>query len=180
MFRKELFLNSVHKLGLPKSKESAVGALLEAVIDDVEVNSNGDSDVTGKESSGTLDAERQLQLTDAFRRMDSLLDVYRNASVGMPRLPNIPTDGLIDELEYLLADHTVSAELHDIRQTIQMISWNVIQFNKADIPLHKWNPMYNPADAKGNAIAMIRCYIGRIDNDLNTIKETVSSTLDQR
>ena len=65
---------------------------------------------------------------------------------------------------------------NDMRKDIQNMSWEVIQFNKAESPSEAWKLQFNPGAAqtkKFNAITMIRQYMQRIDRNLEAIKETV-------
>ena len=197
MYRKKLFLESVHNLGLSKEKEDAVVSLFEATLDP---NDNDEIDILGDENpsdmqdalSGEIDekpegsaleepseevSENKQEIQRIIEKLDSMLEPFRMANVHQHHLPNTPNGTrMMVELEYRLHEFKLGGEYHDMRQAMQMMSWEVIQFNKADDPAEAWKLQFNPGAVqtkKYNAITMIRQYMQRIDRNLEAIKETV-------
>ena len=197
MYRKKLFLESVHKLGMDKAKEDAVISLFEATLDP---NDNDEIDMLGDENpsdmqdalSGEIDEKpegsaleepseevsvNKQEIQRIIEKLDSMLEPFRMANVHQHHLPNTPNGTrMMVELEYRLHEFKLGGEYHDMRQAMQMMSWEVIQFNKADDPAEAWKLQFNPGAVqtkKYNAITMIRQYMQRIDRNLEAIKETV-------
>lgn len=198
MYRKKLFLESVHKLGLGPEKENVVVSLFEATIDpndnDDELNMLDDENPSDKMDylSGEVEekpegsaleepseevSENKQEIQRIIEKLDSMLEPFRMANVHQSHLPNTPNGTrMMVELEYRLHEFKLGGEYHDMRQAMQMMSWEVIQFNKADSPSEAWKLQFNPGAAqskKYNAITMIRQYMQRIDRNLEAIKETV-------
>ena len=193
MYRKKLFLESVHKLGLGPEKENTVISLFEATHED-EPNLLADENPSDMQDaiSGEVDEQTEGSAFDAqndednenkqeiqriIEKLDSMLDPFRTANVHQHHLPNTPNGTrMMMELGYRLTDFALGGEYHDMRQAMQMMSWEVIQFNKADDPAEAWKLQFNPGAVqtkKDNAITMIRQYMQRIDSNLEAIKETV-------
>ena len=193
MYRKKLFLESVHKLGLGPEKENAVISLFEATHED-EPNLLADENPSDMQDalSGEIDekpegsafeepseevSENKQEIQRIIEKLDSMLEPFRMANVHQHHLPSTPNGTrMMVELEYRLHEFKLGGEYHDMRQAMQMMSWEVIQFNKADDPAEAWKLQFNPGAAqskKYNAITMIRQYMQRIDRNLEAIKETV-------
>ena len=193
MFRKKLFLESVHKLGLGPEKENAVISLFEATHED-ESNLLADENPSDMQDalSGEIDEKpegsalaepseevsvNKQEIQRIIEKLDSMLEPFRMANVHQHHLPNTPNGTrMMVELEYRLHEFKLGGEYHDMRQAMQMMSWEVIQFNKADDPAEAWKLQFNPGAVqtkKYNAITMIRQYMQRIDRNLEAIKETV-------
>ena len=193
MYRKKLFLESVHKLGLGPEKENTVISLFEATHED-ESNLLADENPSDMQDalSGEIDekpegsafeepseevSENKQEIQRIIEKLDSMLEPFRMANVQQHHLPNTPNGTrMMVELEYRLHEFKLGGEYHDMRQAMQMMSWEVIQFNKADDPAEAWKLQFNPGAAqskKYNAITMIRQYMQRIDRNLEAIKETV-------
>lgn len=193
MYRKKLFLESVHKLGLGPEKENAVISLFEATHED-ESNLLADETPSDMQDalSGEIDekpegsafeepseevSENKQEIQRIIEKLDSMLEPFRMANVHQHHLPNTPNGTrMMVELEYRLHEFKLGGEYHDMRQAMQMMSWEVIQFNKADDPAEAWKLQFNPGAVqtkKYNAITMIRQYMQRIDRNLEAIKETV-------
>lgn len=193
MYRKKLFLESVHKLGLGSKKENIVISLFEATHED-ETNLIADENPSDMQDalSGAIDekpegsaleepseevSENKQEIQRIIEKLDSMLEPFRTANVHQHHLPNTPNGTrMMMELGYRLTDFDLGGEYHDMRQAMQMMSWEVIQFNKADDPAEAWKLQFNPGTVqskKYNAITMIRQYMQRIDSNLEAIKETV-------
>ena len=193
MYRKKLFLESVHKLGLGPEKENAVISLFEATHED-ETNLIADENPSDMQDalSGEIDEKpegsaleepseevsvNKQEIQRIIEKLDSMLEPFRMANVHQHHLPNTPNGTrMMVELEYRLHEFKLGGEYHDMRQAMQMMSWEVIQFNKADDPAEAWKLQFNPGAVqakKYNAITMIRQYMQRIDRNLEAIKETV-------
>lgn len=197
MYRKKLFLESVHKLGLGPEKENVVVSLFEATLDP---NDNDEPNIIADENpsdmqdalSGEIDEKpegsaleepseevsvNKQEIQRIIEKLDSMLEPFRMANVHQHHLPNTPNGTrMMVELEYRLHEFKLGGEYHDMRQAMQMMSWEVIQFNKADDPAEAWKLQFNPGAAqakKYNALTMIRQYMQRIDRNLEAIKETV-------
>lgn len=197
MFRKQLFLESLHKLGLSKEKEDTVISLFEAtlepndndelnMLDDENPSDNMDylsGEVEDTPEGSALEepseevSENKQEIQRIIEKLDSMLEPFRRANVHQHYLPNTPNGTrMMVELEYRLHEFKLGGEYHDMRQAMQMMSWEVIQFNKADDPAEAWKLQFNPGAVqtkKYNAITMIRQYMQRIDRNLEAIKETV-------
>lgn len=193
MYRKKLFLESVHKLGLGPEKENAIISLFEATHED-ESNLIADENPSDMQDalSGEIDEkpegsafdepseevnENKQEIQRIIEKLDSMLEPFRMANVHQHHLPNTPNGTrMMVELEYRLHEFKLGGEYHDMRQAMQMMSWEVIQFNKADDPAEAWKLQFNPGavqSKKYNAITMIRQYMQRIDRNLEAIKEAV-------
>lgn len=193
MYRKKLFLESVHKLGMGPEKENAVISLFEATHED-DLNLIADENPSDMQDalSGEIDEKPEGSALDEpseevsvnkqeiqriIEKLDSMLEPFRMANVHQHHLPNTPNGTrMMVELEYRLHEFKLGGEYHDMRQAMQMMSWEVIQFNKADDPAEAWKLQFNPGAVqtkKYNAITMIRQYMQRIDRNLEAIKETV-------
>ena len=189
MYRKKLFLESVHKLGLGSEKENIVISLFEATHDQLnddefnpefdenpsdmqdaisgEVNENTEG--SAFDNQGDEDNENMQEIQSIIENLDIILEPFRTANIHQHHLPNTPNGTrMMVELGYRLNDFNLGGEYHDMLQAMQMLSWEIIQFNTAD--------EFNPGAAqtkKFNAITMIRQYMQRIDSNLEVIKETV-------
>lgn len=193
MYRKKLFLESVHKLGLGSKKENIVISLFEATHED-EPNLIADENPSDMQDaiSGEVDEQTEGSAFDAqndsdnenkqeiqriIEKLDSMLEPFRTANVHQHHLPNTPNGTrMMMELGYRLTDFDWGGEYHDMLQAMQLMSWEVIQFNKADDPAEAWKLQFNPGASqtkKYNAITMIRQYMQRIERNLEAIKETV-------
>lgn len=193
MYRKKLFLESVHKLGLGPEKENAIISLFEATHED-ETNLIADENPSDMQDalSGEIDekpegsaleepseevSENKQEIQRIIEQLDSMLEPFRMANVHQHHLPNTPNGTrMMVELGYRLNEFHLGGEYHDMRQAMQMMSWEVIQFNKADDPAEAWKLQFDPGavqSKKYNAITMIRQYMQRIDSNLESIKETV-------
>lgn len=193
MFRKKLFLESVHKLGLGPEKENTVISLFEATHED-EPNLIADENPSDMQDaiSGEVDEQTEGSAFDAqndsdnenkqeiqriIEKLDSMLEPFRTANVHQHHLPNTPNGTrMMMELGYRLTDFDLGGEYHDMLQAMQLMSWEVVQFNKADDPAEAWKLQFNPGASqtkKYNAITMIRQYMQRIERNLEAIKETV-------
>ncbi len=193
MYRKKLFLESVHKLGLGPEKENAVISLFEATHED-DLNIIADENPSDMQDalSGEIDEkpegsaldeqsnendDKKQEIKRMVEQLDSMLEPFRMANVHQHHLPNTPNGTrMMVELGYRLNEFHLGGEYHDMRQAMQMMSWEVIQFNKADDPAEAWKLQFNPGavqSKKYNAITMIRQYMQRIDRNLEAIKETV-------
>lgn len=193
MYRKKLFLESVHKLGMGPEKENAVISLFEATHED-DLNLIADENPSDMQDalSGEIDENpegsaleepseevsvNKQEIQRIIEKLDSMLEPFRMANVHQHHLPNTPNGTrMMVELEYRLHEFKLGGEYHDMRQAMQMMSWEVIQFNKADDPAEAWKLQFNPGAVqtkKYNAITMIRQYMQRIDRNLEAIKETV-------
>lgn len=197
MFRKKLFLESVHQLGLSKTKEDKVISLFEATHDqlnDDEFNPEFDENPSDMQDalSGEIDdnpegsaleepseevSENKQEIQRIIEKLDSMLEPFRTANVHQHHLPNTPNGTrMMMELGYRLTDFDLGGEYHDMLQAMQLMSWEVIQFNNADDPAEAWKLQFNPGavqNKKYNAITMIRQYMQRIDRNLEAIKESV-------
>lgn len=183
MFRKKLFLESVHKLGLGSEKENIVISLFEATHDQLnddefnpefdetpsdmqdaisgEVNENTEG--SAFDNQGEEGNENKQEIESIITKLDVMLEPFRTANIHQHHLPNTPNGTrMMVELGYKLNDFNLGGEYHDMRQAMQMLSWEIIQFNTADDQTKKFN-----------AITMIRQYMQRIDCNLEVIKETV-------
>lgn len=193
MYRKKLFLESVHKLGLGPEKENTVISLFEATHED-EPNLIADENPSDMQDaiSGEVDEQTEGSAFDAqndsdnenkqeiqriIDKLDSMLEPFRTANVHQHHLPNTPNGTrMMMELGYRLTDFDLGGEYHDMLQAMQLMSWEVIQFNNADDPAEAWKLQFNPGavqNKKYNAITMIRQYMQRIDRNLEAIKESV-------
>ncbi|GEM_PF-5382726 len=193
MYRKKLFLESVHNLGLSKEKEDAVVSLFEATHEG-EPNLIADENPSDMQDalSGEIDEKpegsaleepseevsvNKQEIQRIIEKLDSMLEPFRMANVHQHHLPNTPNGTrMMVELGYRLNEFHLGGEYHDMRQAMQMMSWEVIQFNKADDPAEAWKLQFNPGavqSKKYNAITMIHQYMQRIDRNLEAIKETV-------
>lgn len=183
MFRKKLFLESVHKLGLGSEKENIVISLFEATHDQLnddefnpefdenpsdmqdaisgEVNENTEG--SAFDNQGEEGNENKQEIESIITKLDVMLEPFRTANIHQHHLPNTPNGTrMMVELGYKLNDFNLGGEYHDMLQAMQMLSWEIIQFNTADDQTKKFN-----------AITMIRQYMQRIDCNLEVIKETV-------
>lgn len=193
MYRKKLFLESVHELGLGPEKENAVISLFKATHED-KPNLIADENPSDMQDalSGEIDekpegsafeepseevSENKQEIQRIIEKLDSMLEPFRMANVYQHNLPNTPNGTrMMVELEHRLHEFKLGGEYHDMSQAMKMMSWEVIQFNKADSPSEAWKLQFNPGAAqtkKFNAITMIRQYMQRIDRNLEAIKETV-------
>lgn len=194
MYRKKLFLESVHKLGLGPEKENTVISLFEATHEDepnfiADENPSDMQDALSGEideqtegsafdGQGDEDNENKQEIQRIIEKLDSMLEPFRTANLHQHHLPNTPngTRMMMMELGYRLTDFDLGGEYHDMLQAMQLMSFEVIQFNKAESPSEVWKLQFNPGAAqtkKFNAITMIRQYMQRIDRNIEAIKETV-------
>ena len=193
MFRKKLFLESVHKLGLGPEKENTVISLFEATHEDepnfiADENPSDMQDALGgeveeKQEGSAFEepseevSENKQEIERIIEKLDSMLEPFRTANVHQHHLPNTPNGTrMMMELGYRLTDFDLGGEYHDMLQAMQLMSWEVVQFNKADDPAEAWKLQFNPGASqtkKYNAITMIRQYMQRIERNLEAIKETV-------
>lgn len=197
MYRKKLFLESVHKLGLGPEKENVVVSLFEAtldpndndeldMLDDENPSDNMDylsGEVEDKPEGSALeepshekDAKKQ-QIKRMVEQLDRMLEPFRMANVHQHHLPNTPNQTpILINLGYLMDTPELADAYNDMSHDIHNMSWDIIQFNKAESPSEAWKLQFNPGAAqtkKYNAITMIRQYMQRIDRNLEAIKETV-------
>lgn len=185
MYRKKLFLESVHKLGMPKLKEDAVISLFEATLDPEDVDPESAETPEGEDEPNTEgsafteepkeDDPKKQEIKRMLDKVDTMLEPFRRVSVGTGHLGNTPNGtNLMVHLNYMLEGLGLGAEVHDMRQAMQMMSWEVIQFNKADDPMYEFmHPGHNSSAKKFNAITMIRKYMERIDRCLEKVREVV-------
>lgn len=197
MFCKKLFLESVHQLGLSKAKEDTVISLFEATVgqlNDDEFNPELDENpsdmqdaISGEvdeqtegsafDSQGDDDIENKQEIESIIHTLDVMLEPFRTANVHQYHLPRTPNGtSMMVELGDILNDFNLSGEYNDMRQAMQMMSWEVLQFNQAERPSEAWKLHFNHVDAntkKYNAITMIRQYMQRIDRTLEIIKEKI-------
>lgn len=185
MFRKKLFLESVHKLGMPKLKEDAVISLFEATLNPEDVDPEAAETPEGADEPNTEgsafteepkeDDPKKQEIKRMLDKVDTMLEQFRRVSVGTGHLGNTPNGtNLMVHLNHMLEGLGLGAEVHDMRQAMQMMSWEVIQFNKADDPMYEFmHPGHNSSAKKFNAITMIRKYMERIDRCLEKVREVV-------
>ncbi len=197
MYRKKLFLESVHKLGLAPEKENTVISLFEAThgqLTDEEFNPEFDENPSDMQDaiSGEIDDtpdgsaleepsnekdDKKQQIKRMVEQLNRMLEPFRMANVHQHHLPNTPNQTyILINLGYLMDTPDLAQAYDDMRQDIQNMSWEVIQFNKAESPSEAWKLQFNPGAAqtkKFNAITMIRQYMQRIDRNLESIKETL-------
>lgn len=161
MYRKKLFLESVHKLGLGPEKENAVISLFEATHED-ETNLIADENPSDMQDalSGEIDEKpegsaleepseevsvNKQEIQRIIEKLDTMLEPFRMANVHQHHLPNTPNGTrMMVELEYRLHEFKLGGEYHDMRQAMQMMSWEVIQFNKADDPCRSMETSIQP------------------------------------
>ena len=193
MYRKKLFLESIHKLGLAPEKENAVISLFEATHED-EPNLLADENPSDMQDalSGEIDekpegsaldeqsnenAAKKQTIKRMVKQLDSMLEPFRTANVYQHSLPNTPNGTyLMTDLGYLMDTPELAHAYNEMRMYIQYMSGEIIQFNKAESPSEAWKLQFNPGAAqtkKFNAITMIRQYMQRIDSNLDIIKEKV-------
>ncbi len=191
-FRKKLFLESVHKLGMSKDKEDTVISLFEATLDpendethadiqDVpespdEPNTEG-SAFTEEPKEDDLKKQRIKRMLD---KVDSMLEPFRMATVHS-NLSNSPNGTyLITELKSMLQGIGLGAEVDDLCTAMRLIDDAVIQLKKAkrDEDYCRIDPNYaliarNPMGRKSMAIANIQRHMKTIDECLETIRESL-------
>lgn len=200
MYRKKLFLESVHKLGLGPEKENVVVSLFEATIDP---NDNDELDMLDDENpsdkmdylSGEVEDkpegsaleeqseevdENKLAIERFIQKLDNELSHYIHPSVSQRSLPSTPHGRQwMYELEARLREYSLGAVYRNLTQAMQMMQWEVIQFNKADSPSEAWKLQFNPGAAntkKYNAITMIRQYMFTIILNLVIIMKKIGLT----
>lgn len=197
MFCKKLFLESVHQLGLSKAKADTVISLFEATVGQLNddefkpefdenpsdmqdaISGEVDEQTEGSafDSQGDDDIENKQEIESIIHTLDVMLEPFRTANVHQYHLPRTPNGTrMMVELGDRLNDFNLSGEYHDMRQAMQMMSWEVLQFNQAEKPSEAWKLQFNHVHAntkKYNAITMIRQYMQRIDRNLEIIKEKI-------
>lgn len=193
MYRKKLFLESVHKLGMGPEKENAIISLFEATHEDDLIADENPSDMQDA-LSGEIDEKpegsaleepseevsgKKQEIKRMVTQIDSMLEPFRMANVYQHHLPNTPNQThILTNLGYLMDTSELAHAYNDMRQDIQNMSWEIIQFNKAESPSEAWKLQFNPGAAqtkKFNAITMIRQYMQRIDRNLDIIKKSVET-----
>lgn len=193
MYRKKLFLESVHKLGLGPEKENAVISLFEATHED-EPNIIADENPSDMQDalSGEIDEkpegsaleeqsnendDKKQEIKRRVEQLDSMLEPFRMVNVYQHHLSSTPSGTrFLINLGYLMDTPELAHAYNEMRKYIQLMSGEVIQFNKAESPSEAWKLQFNPGAAqtkKFNAITMIRHYMQRIDSNLDIIKEKV-------
>lgn len=193
MYRKKLFLESVHKLGLGPEKENAVISLFEATHED-EPNLLADENPSDMQDalSGEIDEkpegsaleeqsnendDKKQEIKRMVEQLDSMLEPFRMTNVYQHHLSSTPSGTrLLNNLGYLIDTPELVHAYNDMRHDIQNMSGEVIQFNKAESPSEAWKLQFNPGAVqakKFNAITMIRKYMQRIDRNLDIIKKAV-------
>lgn len=193
MYRKKLFLESVHKLGLGQEKENAVISLFEATHED-EPNIIADENPSDMQDalSGEIDEkpegsaldeqsnendDKKQEIKRMVEQLDSMLEPFRMANVYQHHLSSTPSGTyLLSNLGYLVDTSELAHAYNEMRKYIQLMSGEVIQFNKAESPSEAWKLQFNPGAVqtkKFNAITMIRHYMQRIDSNLDIIKKAV-------
>ena len=192
MFRKKLFLESVHKLGMSKLKEDAVISLFEATLDPEEVDPEtaetpeGDDEPNTEGSAFTEEPKKDDQKIQRIKRMldkvDFMLNQFRMATEHS-NLSNSPNGTiLMRELNGMLQGIGLGAEVHEMCTAMRLMDGEVIQLNKAkrDEEFCRIDPNYafiarNPMARKHMSVANIKRYMKRIDECLETIRESIEN-----
>lgn len=196
MYRKKLFLESVHKLGLGSKKENIVISLFEATHED-EPNLIADENPSDMQDalSGEIEekpegsafeepseevSENKQEIERIINTLDMKLKPYLTANVYQHSLPSTPNGtNMMVELKYRLNEFKLGWAYHDMNEAMKWMSWEVIQFNKADDPAEAWKLQFNPGAAntkKYNAITMIRKYMLTIILNLVIITKKIGLT----
>lgn len=196
MYRKKLFLESVHKLGLGSKKENIVISLFEATHED-EPNLIADEnpsdmqdalsgEVEEKQEGSAFEepseefSENKQEIERIINTLDMKLKPYLTANVYQHSLPSTPNGtNMMVELKYRLNEFKLGGAYHDMNEAMKWMSWEVIQFNKADDPAEAWKLQFNPGAAntkKYNAITMIRKYMLTIILNLVIITKKIGLT----
>lgn len=191
-FRKKLFLESVHKLGMSKDKEDTVISLFEATLDPENDETHADiqdvpesPDEPNTEGSAFTEEPKEEDLKkQRIKRMldkvDSLLNPFRMATEHS-NLSNSPNGTyLMTELKGMLQGIGLGAEVDDLCNAMRSIDDAVIQLRKAkrDEDFCRIDPNYaliarNPMGRKSMAVSNIRRYMKTIDDCLESIRESL-------
>ena len=191
-FRKKLFLESVHKLGMSKDKEDTVISLFEATLDPENDETHADiqdvpesPDEPNTEGSAFTEAPKEEDLKkQRIKRMldkvDSMLNQFRMATEHS-NLSNSPNGTfLMTELKDMLQGIGLGAEVQDLCTAMRSMDDAVIQLRKAkrDEEFCRIDPNYafiarNPMGRKTMAISNIRRYMKSIDEYLENIRESI-------
>lgn len=158
MYRRKLFLESVHKLGMDKAKEDAVISLFESTFDANMLDDENPSDkqdylggeVEEKQEGSAFEepseevSENKQEIERIIQTLDVRLTPYLTANVSQHSLPSTPNGtNMMVELKYRLNEFKLGGAYHDMREAMQWMSWEVIQFNKADDPAEAWKLQFN-------------------------------------
>ena len=191
-FRKKLFLESVHKLGMSKDKEDTVLSLFEATLDPENDETHSDiqdvpesPDEPNTEGSAFMEAPKEEDLKkQRIKRMldkvDSILDPFRMATV-YSNLSNTPNGTfLMTELKDMLQGIGLGAEVQDLCDAMRLIDDALIKLKKAkrDEEFCRIDPNYafiarNPMGRKSMAVADIQRHMKTIDECLENIRESL-------
>lgn len=191
-FRKKMFLESVHKLGMSKDKEDTVISLFEATLDPENDETHADiqdvpesPDEPNTEGSAFTDAPKEEDLKkQRIKRMldkvDSMLNQFRMATEHS-NLSNSPNGTyLMTELKSMLEGIGLGAEVHDLCTAMRLMDDAVIQLKKAkrDEEFCRIDPNYafiarNPMGRKRMCVANIQRYMKSIDEYLEDIRESL-------
>ena len=152
MYRKKLFLESVHKLGLAPEKEDAVVSLFEATLDS---NDNDELDMLDDENpsdnmdylsgevedkpegsafekQGTINDEDKQIAKNLINTLEADLNPYRNVSTIKPSLPNTPNGkDYMNDLRYILIKAELGDKFHWLNESIKSLMSDVSMFNTA-------------------------------------------------
>lgn len=189
-FRKKLFLESVHKLGMSKDKEDTVISLFEATLDPENEETHADiqdvpesPDEPNTEGSAFTEEPKEEDLKkqkikQMLDKVDSLLDTFRMANVHS-NLSNTPNGTfLMTELKDMLQGIGLGSEVNDLCNAMRLIDDAVIQIRKAkrDEEFCRIDPNYafiarNPMGRKSMAVDNIHRYMKTIDECLQNIRE---------
>lgn len=191
-FRKKLFLESVHKLGMSKDKEDTVISLFEATLDPENDETHADiqdvpesPDGPNTEGSAFTEAPKEEDLKkQRIKRMldkvDSMLNQFRMATEHS-NLSNSPNGTfLMTELKDMLQGIGLGAEVQDLCTAMRSMDDAVIQLRKAkrDEEFCRIDPNYafiarNPMGRKRMCVANIQRYMKTIDECLEQIRESL-------
>lgn len=202
MYRKKLFLESVHKLGLGPEKENAVISLFEATHED-EPNIIADENpsdmqdaLSGEidekpegsafEEQGTISDEDKQKAEELINRLEADLSPYRNVNTNKPSLPNTPNGKIyMNELRYILINADLGDKFSWLNESIKNLMNAVSMFNTAskraigkargfDGPSIQKSIYDNTIALKWSAITLIKDKMEKIDYYLNSIKEDLN------
>lgn len=191
-FRKKLFLESVHKLGMSKDKEDTVISLFESTLDPENDETHADiqdvpesPDEPNTEGSAFTEAPKEEDLKkQRIKRMldkvDFMLDQFRMATEHS-NLSNSPNGTyLMTELKDMLQGIGLGAKVQDMCTAMRLMDDAVIQLKKAkrDEGYCRIDPNYaliarNPMGRQSMAITNIRRYMKSIDECLEQIRESL-------
>lgn len=153
MYRKKLFLESVHKLGLGPEKENAVVSLFEATIDpndnddeldmlDDENPSDNMDYLSGEveekpegsalEEQGTTTDKDKQRAEEFINMLEADLSPYRNVNTINPSLPDTPNGKIyMGELKSILINAGLGGKFHWLNENIRNLMNGVSMFNTA-------------------------------------------------